>query len=276
MGSDDKKIDISTDDANINGSAEALQQYLLKQVETNKPVLRLRIDGSETSNATGYAYLPCIDRHSTHIHQRITTEQQNFLFLIDIPLPSSVAPHPIHYSLADSEPAYRGRSTREWTNPNGTGKREYTGLSADNTYIKQRDARRARGYPPWLVDLPSSAPASTAFNASLPLATGASPEEINEYVNQQTAIERTAWKSSQSLAQWAEEYVAATRSKEFIFLQETYGWDLEKLRSLIKEAVREQGQYSSAGSVEISTSHLNGRIQVRPASTMGKLVSAFG
>ena len=153
MGSDDKKIDISTDDANINGSAEALQQYLLKQVESNKPILRLRIDGSETSNATG-----------------ITTEQQNFLFLIDIPLPSSIAPHPIHYSLADSEPAYRGRSTREWTNPNGggTGKREYTGLSADNTYIKQRDARRARGYPPWLVDLPSSAPANTAFNASLP------------------------------------------------------------------------------------------------------------
>ena len=51
---------------------------------------------------------------------------------------------------------------------------------------------------------------------------------------------------------------------------------MEKLKSLIKEAIKEQGQYSSAGSVDISTSHLNGKIQVRPASTMGKLVSAFG
>ncbi|KAH6917409.1 hypothetical protein BKA70DRAFT_333704 [Coprinopsis sp. MPI-PUGE-AT-0042] len=251
-GDNVKGRDIITDDAHLNEDPEALHQFLLKQVETNKPILRLRIDGSEVTNHTG-----------------VTADHQNFLFWIEIPLPPSIASHPIHWSLADSEPAYRGRSTREFIKEGG--KKEYTGGTVDGNYIKQRDARRARGYPPWLMDTPN---APTSFGDA-PVA-GASAEEVAAWVERRAAAERGAWKSSMNLKQWVEEYVSSTRSKEFIFQQETYGWDLEKLKAIIEKTIREKGGFSSAGTIEITHSHIGGRIQVRPASTMSKLVSKLG
>jgi hypothetical protein len=58
---DVKGQDIIVEDANLNEDPEALHRFLLEQVETNKPVLRLRIDGSEVTNHTGWVctLTPC-------------------------------------------------------------------------------------------------------------------------------------------------------------------------------------------------------------------------
>ncbi|EAU93131.2 hypothetical protein CC1G_12666 [Coprinopsis cinerea okayama7 len=233
--------DIAAHDAHLNTDGEALYRFILDQSSENKPMLRLDIDGSSISNMTG-----------------TPLTKTDFSFYIDVPLPAELASQGVQWSLSDDEPAYRGRSSREVEKDN---KKDKASSSQVKAYLKEREARRESGLPPWAMNLPSD---------QLPIR-GEGMSEA-KYIEKLWGLEQNAWKSSKSLREWADDFCNASKSlKEFAFQQEVYGWDFNKLRSLLRKTVEEQLGYK--GDLSLDRWNVRGRIYVRPDSTFSKLVS---
>lgn len=122
----------------------------------------------------------------------------DFDFKIEQPVPS----RPIQWTVADEEPAYRGRMNREVGLPGDT-------IKADRSTMKQfkawRVERHKRGLPPWVGPIDTS-DGATSFRTSA--------------VHSMDVL-----KSSWTLRQWADDY-CQSRSifKEFVY--EKVGADL--------------------------------------------------
>lgn len=110
----------------------------------------------------------------------------DFEFCIDINL--STTTRPTHWSVADSEPAYRGLMVHEVEEP--TGKRLAT-QAERKAYSRWAAERRARGLPPWISDVDWT---DAMCDEARPL------------------------RSSKTLRQWADEYCASPKYlKEFVY-----------------------------------------------------------
>jgi hypothetical protein len=113
----------------------------------------------------------------------------DFEFCIDIGPRTTMAAQPTHWSVADSEPAYRGLMVREVEE--STGKR-LTHHAERKAHGRWSEERRARGLPPWITNTDGWADA--IYDDARPL------------------------RSSKTLRQWADEYCASQKYlKEFVY-----------------------------------------------------------
>jgi hypothetical protein len=157
---------------NIHPFPEALYRFLLSQ-STIHPEFRLHCRGTHTE--TRY-------RHVTHRHSdgRTRTRNESYTETVvdfDFYIDASHFSGPVHWSVDDSEPAYRGGMVREVDSPEGKRKATRAEIKLFKGWV---DDRTARGLPPWVTNV-------DGYSESL-------------------TLNPTVLKSSRTLRQWADEY----------------------------------------------------------------------
>ncbi|KAJ7225539.1 hypothetical protein GGX14DRAFT_421002 [Mycena pura] len=228
--------DIVSHDPHLNTDGEALYRFLLSQ-STMPPEFRLHCKGSHTETR---------HRHVTHRNSdgrtRMRTESYtetvvDFDFYID----ASQLSGPVHWSVDDSEPAYRGGMVREIDSPEGKRKATRSEIKLFNSWVVDRTSR---GLPPWI----SSVEAFSDMSANA-----------------------TVLKSSRTLRQWAVEYCASPKHlKEFIYEKVVYGWNIRQLENAIRAAIA-AAPYRGNVAVEFTTSAT--KIYIRPDNKLSRMLS---
>ena len=178
---------------------EAFYRFLLSQ-SLQAPYYQLHCHGAHPE--THYRYVTRqTDGRTETAYESETETVTDFDFLINIypSLPTSTSLQsnscgPIHWSVADSEPAYRGRMVQEIEQPL-IGERHAAASSETKEYSAWRSERTKLGLPPWI---------SNVHNV---------PSLEGTQVN-----EAAAFRSSKTLRQWADEYCASPKHlKEFMY-----------------------------------------------------------
>lgn len=216
-------------DPHLNEDGEALYRFLLSQAQT-PPQLFLRVHGEHQEHRTHS--VPRTDAQG-RTHWRTETETVtvvDFNFTIDIS--HHIPAAPIHWSVPDEQPAYRGEMYQEvdavTLRPtphandleNGVGGRKR--LKATRKERKAARAwqheRRARGLPPWIGPDAGWVPrAQVAMNSS----------HMNVY------------KSSKTVREWADEYCGSPKIlKEFTYTKVIHGWNFDALEAAVVAAVK--------------------------------------
>ncbi|KAF8642370.1 hypothetical protein AX16_009638 [Volvariella volvacea WC 439] len=224
--------DIISHDPHLNTDGEALYRFLLEH-SANYPRHVVHIGGTHKETRTRLV-TRTENGHTTTRTEKYTVTITDFKFSID--LSSNIVAGPVHWSLADSEPAYRGLMVRQVQTPQGRRK----ATSEETAAFKEREHLRAeRGLPPW-VD----------------------PDGTDHLLVLQ---------SSQTLRQWADEYCASNKLlKEFVYEKFVHGWNLQALEKAIRAAIQET-LYS--GSVTVDFSLCANKICVRPDNGLSRTLS---
>jgi hypothetical protein len=172
-------------------TGEALYRFLLSQAET-PPTFLIHCRGTHEDTSTRF-----ISKTDSQGRQYTDTESYtetvtDFDFKIEQPVP----PRATQWTVADEEPAYRGRMSREVGLPGDTTKAD----GDTNTRFKAwRVDRRKRGLPPWVGINEEGA---TSFR------TGVVPRSRSSDVLM----------SSWTLRQWADDYCQSRKIfKEFVY-----------------------------------------------------------
>jgi hypothetical protein len=163
-----------------------LYRFLLGQA--NDPSsLRLHCRGTHPENRTRWITERNGGDHHRSRSETYTETVIDFDFCIDIG--PGTAAQPVHWSVADSEPAYRGLMVREVEEP--TGKRLAT-QAERKAHGRWSEERRIRGLPPWITSMDGWA--NGMCDDARPL------------------------RSSRALRQWADDYCASQKYlKEFVY-----------------------------------------------------------
>ncbi|PFH54451.1 hypothetical protein AMATHDRAFT_134053 [Amanita thiersii Skay4041] len=244
-------------DAHLNTDGEALYRFLLSQ-SLIPPVYQLHCRGTHTETRYRYVTSRNSDGRSESHRESYTDTITDFDFYIDIhpPTPPSQSEQsgnfcgPIHWSVADSEPAFRGRMVREIDLPNAAGKRK-----VGRQEQKQHDAwyteRASRGLPPWIGS-------AYRFRA-----------QTN--VVMQDLDDSFALQSSKTLREWADEYCASPKClKEFVYKKVLYGWDFEQLERAIRTIISTT-PYN--GNLEVSFIPQGSKVTIRPDNRLSRMLS---
>ena len=202
----------------------------------------------------------------------------DFDFYID--LAPQIVHGPVHWSLPDAEPAYRGEmymqvdsnelATHDPETALPTGRRKAT--RAERKAAEERKKlRKEHGLPPWVAPEPES------------------------WFQQSTVAPRPAvvLQSSKTLREWADEYCASDKLlKEFTYtrvcsppvhrllftyhkiltvrpMQIVYGWNTANLEDAIKAAIRSVYSYDIQLSFETSYN----KIRIRPDNRLSRTLS---
>ncbi|KIL62006.1 hypothetical protein M378DRAFT_81838, partial [Amanita muscaria Koide BX008] len=252
--------DIVSHDARLNTDGEALYRFLLSQYLQAPPYYQLHCRGTHIETVTRTRISrrhelpadqypnsrPIIIEQSHSTPYTDTEIVTDFDFYIDVhpSLPISFT-GPVHWSVSDSEPVYRGRMVREIELPSGGGKREAT-CSETREYDKWRSECVTQGLPPWV-----------------------SRDNSNQFCDGDSAV---ALRSSKPLRQWADEYCASPKLlKEFMYEKVLYGWNMK----LFEEAVRAtiSSTYRRDGSITVSFDIKNSKVYIRPKNILSRILS---
>ncbi|KAG7450545.1 uncharacterized protein BT62DRAFT_927823 [Guyanagaster necrorhizus] len=231
--------DIVSHDPHLNSDGEALYRFLLSQAST-PPSLSLHCHG--THSETHHRHVTHTGRGGT-IETRLESYTETVVdFDFYISLDHLILPEPTHWSVADSDPAYRGRMVKE-IDLSGKKKAKRKERRAFRSWIKDRDAR---GLPPWI---------------SSTQATGAHP-----------ALEDSAvLRSSKTLRTWADEYCASPKYlKEFVYVKSVYGWNLRNLESAIRSIIK-TSLYT--GTLEVNFETSAKEVYIRPDNRLSRTLS---
>ncbi|KAH9919089.1 uncharacterized protein B0H18DRAFT_1029115 [Fomitopsis serialis] len=248
---------IVSHDRHLNEDGEALYRFLLSHAET-PPTFYVHLRGVHTESRTRMVSRKDQDgQYRTH-HEHYTEKIMDFDFPIDIG--QHIALGPVHWSVPDEEPAYRGKMHREVDTGEFVEAGDLEGIvqhrkrrHASRKDVKmgkaRRQERRDRGLPPW---------ASLECEGGL----GHAGAEV-----QHTRV----LKSSQTLRQWADEYCASDKLlKEFTYEKVVYGWHLVNLQLAIEAAIKST-YYTGRLTVEFKSS--SSKICVRPDNTISRTLS---
>ncbi|KAF8622458.1 hypothetical protein AX15_006980 [Amanita polypyramis BW_CC] len=247
--------DVVSHDDHLNTDGEALYRFLLAQ-SLRAPYYQLHCRGTRIETRFHDVTRQNSNGQSETSREQYTDTVTDFDFLIDIypSLPTSTDPQtntcgPIHWSVADSDPSYRGRMVREYDKSLIGGKR-VANRKERKEYNAWRSERITRGLPPWIT---------TSHWQTL------SDNPI--YDRNDTVM----LKSSKSPRQWADEYCASPKClKEFMYEKVLYGWDIGRLEEAIRARI-----YSAPynGSVDISFDIKNSKVYVRPNNRLSRILS---
>ncbi|CAL1695718.1 unnamed protein product [Somion occarium] len=221
--------DIISHDEHLNEDGEALYRFLLSQSQTY-PGFFLDIRGSHIEHHTRTVHSTDSQGHS-HSRQEHYTET-----VVDFEFPINISQHiisgPIHWSVADEEPAYRGEMFKEVDGvfapdesdiENGLEFRSRRKATKDEISSAKawEKERKARGLPPWI------GPGMSMESWSAAVSPEVDPSQTN------------VLKSSKSLRQWADEYCASKKHlKEFTYERCIYGWNISALEQAVAAAIR--------------------------------------
>lgn len=163
-----------------------MYRFLLAQAE-NTPSYRLHCRGTHSEHRTRWVRETNNDGRTHSRRESYTETVTDFDFYIDTSPHISVKP--VHWSVADNEPAYRGLMVRE---VEMLGDKHKAGRADTKAYMNWAEERTARGLPPWFTNVDGR------------------QEEMPE--NSPTL------RSSKNLRQWADEYCASKKYlKEFVY-----------------------------------------------------------
>ncbi|KAK0208237.1 hypothetical protein DFS33DRAFT_1411054 [Desarmillaria ectypa] len=218
---------------------EALYRFLLSQAST-PPSLSLHCRGTHSETR---------QRHVTHVghggrvEMRFESYNETVVdFDFYISLDQLILPEPTHWSVADSDPAYRGRMFKE-IDLSGKRKAKWKERRTFRSWIKDRDAR---GLPPWI----SSIQATNAYP---------------------TLEDSVVLRSSKTLRAWADEYCASPKYlKEFVYVKSIYGWNLRNLESAIRSIIK-TSLYT--GTLEVNFETSGKQVYVRPDNRLSRTLS---
>ncbi|KAJ7900318.1 hypothetical protein B0H14DRAFT_2673209 [Mycena olivaceomarginata] len=228
---------IVSHDAHLNTDGEALYRFLLSQ-STISPQFRLHCRGTHTETRR---------RHVTHRTQdgRTQTRTESYTETVvdfDFEIDASHFSGPVHWSVDDSEPAYRGGMVREVDSPEGKRKATRAEVKLFKGWV---DDRTARGLPPWVTS-PDAYAAGMSTNA-------------------------TVLKSSRTLRQWADEYCASPKHlKEFTYEKVPYGWNIRQLENAVRASIV-ASPYHGDVTVKFTTSA--SKIYIRPDNKLSRMLS---
>ncbi|KAM6498088.1 hypothetical protein JOM56_006036 [Amanita muscaria] len=236
--------DIASHDAHLNTDGEALYRFLLSQ-SLQAPYYQLHCRGTHTESRPRFVNRTNSDGSTRQDTEFDTVPITDFDFYIDIypsPPTSSTSLNdscgPVHWSVSDSEPAYRGRMVQEIELPLGGGKRKAT-WSESREYAKRCSERVTQGSPPW--------------------------------VSRDNTSQSVALRSSKSLRQWADEYCASSKHlKEFVYEKVLYGWDIKQLEEAVRTII---STTSYDESIEVSFNIKNSKVYVRPHNDLSRMLS---
>lgn len=161
-------------------TGEALYRFLLSQAET-PPTFLIHCRGTHDETRTRFVSKTDPQGRQNTETESYTETVTDFDFKINQPVP----PRATQWTVADEEPAYRGRMSRELGLPGDTAK-------ADSSTMRRfkgwRVERQKRGLPPWVG--PDDAPFRTS------------------------AVLKSSW----TLRQWADDYCQSRNIfKEFVY-----------------------------------------------------------
>ncbi|KAK0245724.1 hypothetical protein EDD85DRAFT_29238 [Armillaria nabsnona] len=223
---------IVSHDPHLNTDGEALYRFLLSQAST-PPSLSLHCRGTHTETRQRTKAGPGGGTES------YTETVVDFDFYIS--LDQLILPEPTHWSVADSDPAYRGRMFKEMDS-SGKRKARWKERRAFRSWIKDRDAR---GLPPWISSI----------------------QATDTYL---TLEDSTVLRSSKTLRAWADEYCASPKYlKEFVYVKSVYGWNLCNLESAIRSIIK-SSLYTGDLEVNFETS---GKVYIRPDNRLSRTLS---
>ncbi|EKM83900.1 hypothetical protein AGABI1DRAFT_124228 [Agaricus bisporus var. burnettii JB137-S8] len=291
--------DVVSHDKHLNVDGEALYRFLLTQAEQRPPSYRIHCKG--THNETRFRFVSSSNHNSHHDsrnHNSTRTESYtehitDFDFYIDVTPPSfssesTVSPPaiasdnktrregptrgqaeasasdfaPTQWSMADNEPAYRGKVVREVqmgsnalpddealllfsrSSINSTSSRRATRIERKD-HSQWSEQRTRKGLPPW--------------------ATG-----VNDW-NIASAQRRHTLRSSKTIRQWADEYCASPKLlKEFVYTKVLYGWDISQLETVIRSTITLSPYH---GDIQVTFIPIKSKIYIRPSNQLSRALS---
>lgn len=227
-----------------NHPGEALYRFLLSQALA-PPTFLLHCNG--THDETRFRVVSHKDNDGKH-HSRTESYTETVTdFDFNIDLGQHFLPNPVHWTVPDTEPAFRGRMVREIE----LSKAEahilgYMRRKAVKEEVSQLHAwqseRTARGLPPW--------------------AARASPIDLES---------ASGLQSSRSVRDWADAYCASPKHlKEFTYTKVVHGWDLDALTAAVRACILST-HYS--GTVKVSCDVSANKIYVRPDNRLARVLS---
>jgi hypothetical protein len=244
--------DVVSHDPHLNSDGEALYRFLLAQSQ-KRPSQRLHCHGSHTETRNRWVTERDSNGRSRHRQESYTETVVDFDFCIDITSDMPVKHEPVHWSVGDDEPAYRGKMVREYGPIPSvqTGLRRHLASRKEtNSYKKWVNRRDGLGLPPWVReedgDRTSLLEGSTV-NLGNPL------------------------RSSKTLRQWADEYCESPKYlKEFTYEKKLYGWNFQQIESAVRSTI-EATPYRGSLTVRFAS---HGRyVFIRPDNKVSRMLS---
>lgn len=275
-------------------------QFLLNQAYQCPPGYRLHCQG--THPETHYRFATSSD-NSSHSNrtESFTENVTDFDFYIHITPPfssqtstppladSKMSTHdtddavPIHWSVADNEPVYRGRMVRQVESPTTRGPislpedglpliaSDHLSHAATqcrrasrrerNDYSEWIKQRTRRGIPPW-TSVPGLANGQWSQAAAM-TATHSTKLAFSDLPSTST--------SSKTLRHWADSYCSSPKLlKEFVYTKLLYGWDLTQLESAIRSAIALAPYH---GNIQVSFTSINSKIHIRSSNRLSRTLS---
>ncbi|KAL1681616.1 hypothetical protein EV122DRAFT_260562 [Schizophyllum commune] len=226
----DSNGNIVSHDKHLNEDGEALYRFLLSQSPA-PPVLRIACEGTHTEHRTRQVTR---DGRTTTEHYSETITDFSFAIDVEPALP------PVHWTVADHEPAYRGLMVQEVEGPHGKQRVARSERKRHDAWVEER---WLRGIPPWILE--------PAFDSG-------------DLESAGTLL------SSHIVRDWADKYCASPKYlKEFVFVKTLYGWNIQQLEDAIRSYIGTF--YHDTVSVEIRT--LRNKIYIRPDNRLSRTLS---
>lgn len=236
-------------DDHLNTDGEALYRFLLTHAST-PPNYTLHISGTHEETHTRLVSRTDSKGYVKQETEMYTETVTDFDFNIDVgqQILSVVERPPVHWSVPDEQPAYRGHMVRDVGIPNVSlrhaTKQE---MKIDRKWAEERTEH---GLPPWVASYRQSVAESRPEG-------GAAAYDVLQ--------------SSWTLRQWADDYCASEKMlKEFVYEKVIYGWDTATLTSAIR-AVILSTHYR--GRVNVSFKLSSSRIVVRSSNRLSRALS---
>jgi len=190
---------------------------------------------------------------------------------------------PIHWSVADNEPVYRGRMVRRVESPTTRGsislpEDDLPLLAPDhlshtatqcrrasrresNDYSEWIKQRTRRGIPPW-TSVPGLA--NGQWSQATVLAAAHSTKLVFSDLP-------STFNSSKALRHWADSYCSSPKLlKEFVYTKLLYGWDLIQLESAIRSTIALAPYH---GDIQVSFTPINSKIYIRSSNRLSRTLS---
>lgn len=232
---------IVSHDPHLNQDGEALYRFLLSQANT-PPTYQLHCRGTHQETRTRFVSDSDGQSQSRNRTETETITVTDFDFYVDVG--RNIVSGPVHWSVGDSEPAYRGTMVKQVDLPDGRRNATRKEIKSAETWQKERSGK---GLPPWV--------GQDWFNRPGP----------------DGPHDGTVLKSSKTLRQWADEYCASPKDlKEFEYKKVIYGWNIQALTDATRAAIKSTGYH---GSLSVGFETTVDRIYIRPDNGLSRVLS---
>lgn len=272
--------DICSHDPHLNSDGEALYRFILARAQ-RPPFLRVNIAGTHTEHKTRWVTRTESDGRSRQELENYSETVTDFTFCIDIKpvvyttrasdggVGGEIPIEPVHWSVADHIPAFRGKMVKEMEETKvpalGATRREKRKCTRKERKARERwqDEAEGKGLPPWCEEREVDYEGVTSLALS--------GSNTNPWVESLAEVERHPLRSSRTIRQWADDYCASPKKlKEFVYIQELYGWNIQQIESAIRTTVLAT-PYN--GNLDISFTKYRSRIYIRPDNSLSRMLS---